>query len=1121
MKQKFPFRRGCPVSQLRVLLLATISFLMLGSNVLAAGVLTQARPITMTIKKSTLNNVLTQIKDNSGVKILFNVNSVKNIECDEVTFNNTPVEEALKTVLKGTGFGYQEVDGVVVIKEVPQPKEPQKPADIKGRVLDQSGLPLPGTAILIKGTKIGFVTDENGNFSFTLREPQGAILVFTFLGMKTIELPFKGETTINVRMEEDASLINEVVVTGIFNRDINNFTGSSTTIKAEEIQSFGNRNIITSLRNIDPSFNIVESNIFGSDPNRLPEIQIRGNSNLPNVNELQDETRFGMNTPLIILDGFQSSLQKLLDINENEVESITLLKDASATAIYGSRGANGVIVITTKTPAMGKLKVTYRGDGNVELPDLSGYNRLNAREKLELEKMVGVYETARAESDVPLKRYYNDVLNEVNSGVNTDWMSKPLRAGVGQRHNIRLEGGDKTFRYSASAQLNDIQGVMKESSRTNFNGTIKLSYTYNKVKFSNTLMIGIGNTSDSPYGSFSDYTRLNPYWRSHDENGKVLKTLGYYGNNDNWSFMNPLPTSPLYNATLNTFDRGQTAEITNNTSIEWTITGDLILRARLGVSKVNGQSHDFKPADHTAFANYSEADMFRKGSYNFGVSNSFNYDGSLNLSYSKLFKQVHSLYAGFDMNIRENQNSSYGILAEGFLNPNFDFLSMALQYGKDGKPSGSESYTRAIGFTGSVNYTYDSRYNLEISGRTDGSSQFGTNKRFAPFWSVGLGWSVNKEKFFENIKFVDRLKLRASLGTNGHQNFSSYQALSTYRYYTADRYYSWLGSYMLGLGNPDLRWQQKMNYNAGFEASFLNNRFNIVADVYLEKVNDLVSSVDLPASNGFRSYIENIGKMENRGFELKATAFIFKNVNSFTWSVTGAITHNKNTIVEISQALKDAQKSIELASGANPNFLYKEGYSTNAIWVVPSMGIDPSTGKELYLSKDGIPTFTWSALDLQAVGIAEPKYYGNLNTMFRYKSFSVNLSFGYRFGGQQYNQTLINLVENANYKWNVDRRVYDNRWQKPGDVAAFKGLLVTTATNKTSRFVQDENTFNCQNINVRYDIKSKRLESMMGVEMISLSGSMADLFYISSVKRERGTSYPFSRQISFTLGLTF
>ncbi len=1082
---------------------------------------TKVNLISVNFKDAKLSQALNEINRKSGNQILYKDQDViKETKLVTFTLTDAPVLKCVEECLKGTALTCAVQGGSIVVFPRNQTEQPKPPAEaiLKGVVTDFEGRPLEGVVAMIKGTSIGVATDENGYYE--LKVPRSATIVFAFMGMKQKEVVFRGQPELNIVMEEEAALVSEVIVTGIFNRNINSFTGSSTTVKADEIQSFGNRNIITSLRNIDPAFNIIESNVFGSDPNRLPEIQIRGNSNLPNVNELQDENRFGINTPLIILDGFQSSLQKLLDINENEVESITLLKDASATAIYGSRGANGVIVISTKTPVMGKLKINYKGDANVELPDLSGYSRLNAREKLELEKLVGIYETARAENDVPLKRYYNDVLNEVNSGVNTDWMAKPLRAGIGQRHNIRLEGGDKTFRYSASAQLNDIQGVMKESSRTNFNGTIKLSYTYNKVKFSNTLMIGIGSTTDSPYGSFSDYTKLNPYWRAYDENGKVLKTLGYYGNFDYSNFMSPLPTNPLYNATLNTFDRGQTAEITNNTSVEWTITGDLIMRARLGVSKINGQTHDFKPADHTAFANYSEADMFRKGSYNFGVSNAFSYDGSLNLSYSKLFKKVHSVYAGIDMNVRENQNSSYGILAEGFLNPNFDFLSMALQYAKDGKPSGSESYTRAIGFTGSVNYTYDSRYNIEFSGRTDGSSQFGVNKRFAPFWSMGIGWTVNKEKFFEGIKFVDRLKLRASLGTNGHQNFSSYQALSTYRYYTADRYYSWLGSYMLGLGNPDLRWQQKMNYNAGFEASFFKNRLNIVADLYLESVNDLVSSIDLPASNGFRSYIENIGKMENRGFEFKATAIVLKK-KDFTWSVTGAVSHNKNTIVEISQALKDAQKSIEMATGANPNFLYKEGYSTNAIWVVPSLGIDPSTGKELYLKKDGTPTFTWSALDLQAVGIAEPKYYGNLNTSLRYKGLSVNLSFGYRFGGQQYNQTLINLVENADYKWNVDRRVYDSRWQKPGDIAAFKGLLVTTATNKTSRFVQDENTFNCQNVNVRYDIKSKRLQSIMRIEMISLAANMADIFYISSVKRERGTTYPFSRQISFTVGLTF
>ncbi len=1086
-----------------------------------ASALAQSRPVSLSVKNTSLSNVLELIINQSGVKIFYNENSIKNIYCDEIDLDNVSVKEALDIVLKDTKLEFKEVDGVIVLKEREIQKQTLKIFELKGKIVDLNGDPLPGAAIQIKKTKKIYVADLDGNYSIKLQESDGDILIFSFLGMESKEVQYKGEKILNITLKDDANTLDQVIVTGIFNRDISTFTGSTSTVKSAEIQSFGNRNIITSLRNIDPAFNIVESNLFGSDPNRLPEIQIRGNSNLPNVNELQDETRLGMNTPLIILDGFQSSLQKLLDINENEVESITLLKDASATAIYGSRGANGVIVITTKLPELGKLKVSYRGDLNIELPDLSGYNRLKANDKLELEKIVGLYSAEGAGRNVGLQRYYNDILNDINSGVETDWMAIPLRSGVGQRHNLRLEGGDKTLRYSASAQFNDIEGVMKGSGRSIFNGTIKLTYTYHKVKFTNTLLIGIGNSESSPYGEFSDYVRLNPYWRPYDDRGNVNKVLGYYGNTDYRDRWSTLPVNPLYNATLNTFNRTENTDITNNTSVEWTITGDLILRARLGLTKINTQSHHFKPADHTDFSDYSEEDMFRKGSYKYGVSNAFNYDGSLNLSYSKVLGQVHSIYVGLDANIRQNDVSMYSILAEGFLNPKFDFLSMALQYEKYGKPEGFESLTRSLGYTASINYTYDSRYNLDISGRADGSSQFGSDKRFAGFWSVGLGWNINKESFLKDIKWVDRLKLRSSVGTTGHQNFSSYQALATYRYYTSDRYYSWMGAYMLGLGNPNLRWQQKLNYNIGLEGSFYDNRLSFVADLYLEKTKDLVSSVSLPASNGFSSYIDNIGEMENRGFELKASLFLIKNRNNFSWSINGAILHNKNKIVKISEALKEAQKEIELKAGANPNWLYKEGYSTNTIWVVPSLGIDPSTGKELYLSKDGTPTFNWSAKDLSAVGVEEPRFFGNVSSMFRYKTLSVNFSFGYRFGGQTYNQTLINLVENADFRYNVDQRVYDNRWQKPGDVAAFKGLLVTQQTNKTSRFVQDENTFTLQNINVRYDIRSKELKSRVGIENITLSASMADLFYVSSVKRERGTSYPFSRQLSFSMGITF
>lgn len=1094
-----------------------------------------AQKVNLNLKDVTLEQVFINVKEQTGLSFIWDEGMLKNSPRININVTNASVNEVLELCFMDRQLTYKLIGKMVVIKErLPErvvirggstllpPTLVSPEVIITGSVEDENGDPIAGATVLIKGTRIGSITDGKGQFKLDVKSP-GMSLVITCQGYIAQEIKVKDGSRLTIVMKKSEKVLDEVMIsTGIFTRKKESYTGSVTVVTAKELQQFGNRNLLTSLRNIDPSFNIVESNSFGSNPNRLPEIQIRGNSSLPNVNQLQDETRVGLNTPLVILDGFESTLQRLLDINENEVETLTLLKDASATSIYGSRGANGVIVIKTKAPLPGKLRVTYRGDVTAEIPDLTGYSLLKSRDKLELERRVGLYNNARAESDLPLKRYYNYLLNEVNSGVETDWMAKPLRTGVGNRHNLRLEGGDNVFRYSASAQINDIQGVMKGSFRRTFNGTINLTYIYKKAKFTNSLMIGLGNTQESPYGTFSEYVKQNPYWRAYDEKGNVLKFLGNPGTNDYSGRWGTLPTNPLYNATLNTFDKTNSTTITNNTSVEWRMNQEIILRARLGVTKSANEADVFKPANHTDFANFVDADFFRKGSYRYGTGKGLNYDGSLNLSYAKDFAGKHSVYAGADANIRQNKSSNYGFVAEGFSNPNFDFVSMALQYAKDGKPTGSESLTRSMGLTANLNYTYDDRYSLDFSARRDGSSQFGAKKRFAPFWSAGAGWNLHKEKMFENSPVVDRLKLRGSLGITGSQEFNSYQALSTYRYYTDDRYYGWLGSYLLGLGNEDLQWQQKMNYDIGIDANFFDNRVSLVADYYIETTKGLVSSVDLPASNGFSNYIENIGSIENKGFEVKATVFILRNPKSnFAWSVSGAMMHNKNKIIDISEALKTAQKSIENATGATPNIIFKEGYSTNTIWVVPSIGIDPSTGKELYLSKSGVPTYTWNAADLQASGISEPRFQGNFSTMVRYKGLSVNISMGYRFGGQLYNQTLISKVENAAYSYNVDSRVYDSRWQAPGDNAAFKGLLVTAATNKTSRFVQNERTLNCQNVNLQYDLKSKAITKKLGMQGLSFAANMADAFYLSSVRRERGTTYPFSRMFSLTVNAMF
>ena len=709
----------------------------------------------------------------------------------------------------------------------------------------------------------------------------------------------------------------------------------------------------------------------------------------------------------------------------------------------------------------------------------------------------------------------------MNSEVNTYWLSKPLQTSVGQRHALKVEGGDKSFRYSASLQWNDIRGVMKESYRKTFNGAIQLSYYWKNLKFSNNLMISAGKRQESPYGDFSEYAKMNPYWRTHDENGKILKRLGNSGESDYAFRWSRLPVNPLYNATLNTYDRGNNTDITNNFMLEWKVLETLDLRGRFGITKNTDETRVFKPADHTDFADYSEDDMFRKGTYAYGISNSFSYEGSLNLAYHQSFGK-HLLVAGVDVNLREGRSRSSSFKAEGFTNENFDDISSALQYEKNGKPSGAESTVRSVGFTGNVNYTYDNRYFADLSGRMDGSSQFGSNKRFAPFWAVGIGWNMHNESFLKEVSWVNMLKLRFSVGTSGSQHFNAYQAIQTYRYFLDDKYYAWNGSSLIAMGNPDLKWQQKRDYNIGLDVKLWDNRITIGGDFYIAKTNDLISTLTLPAANGFTTYIENIGSLKNTGYELRLSAYVLRK-DQMSWSVSLAGIHNKNKIVEVSQALLDAQNAIESEDLVNPNVQFRPGYSSNTIWTVRSAGIDPGTGKEVFISRDGNRTYNWSASDIVATGVSDPKLEGNISSMFRYKGLSLNVSFGYRFGGQIYNSTLANKVEVSKTAigWNVDARVFHDRWKNIGDQASFKGLDDFTPTNKTSRFVQDETTFRCQNMTLQYELKSQALNKLLGIDYCLFSASTSDLFYISTVKRERGTSYPFSRQFSLGVNVVF
>lgn len=421
-----------------------------------------------------------------------------------------------------------------------------------------------------------------------------------------------------------------------------------------------------------------------------------------------------------------------------------------------------------------------------------------------------------------------------------------------------------------------------------------------------------------------------------------------------------------------------------------------------------------------------------------------------------------------------------------------------------------------------MNYIYDNRYFADVAYRMDGASQFGSSKRFAPFYSFGIGWNIHKEKFMENVLWLDRLKLRGSYAVTGSVNFDAYQALATYEYYTDDRYRYWFGSHLKGLANDDLEWQKTDKWNFGLEIGAFHNRLKVTTDIYTNQTNNLLSEMYLPLTNGFPSYTDNVGKVKNKGVEVALSGYPIRNTEkNIIWSVSASFIHEKNEIVKISEALKVANEELELQGGSNPNFMYREGEALRTIYVVPSLGIDPSTGQELFIDRFGNVTFNWDARDKVACGVTDPKFRGNINTMFTFRDLSVNLSFGYRLGGSQYNSTLVNRVENADTRYNVDRRVYKDRWVNPGDHTFFKDIKNTQETQMSSRFVQKENTLECQSIQVKYDFLQPWVKKHLGTQYLSLSFNTDNLFRVSSIKQERGIAYPFSRRFTFSLSATF
>lgn len=1086
--------------------------------------------IAVNFRNATVQQVFTWLDNHTQYDFVYNNSQIESLPRVSMQMSRTTIVDVVKHCLRNSSLSYQIRGNMVVIRPADEIKKGTEEAvQFSGVVYDENGLPLAGVSVVLKQASRGAVTGPDGKFALKARRSDDMTLSFSFLGMKNQEIAvfnngkqvFKELDKINVHMDPAVSEIGNVVVTGILNIAQKSFSGSSTTITGEQLKTVAPQgNALSAIQIFEPSFRIAENLDMGSNPNALPQMYVRGRSGIgtPALDESltsEHALKNDPNQPIFMLDGYEVSMEKIYDLDIERIETYTILKDAAATAMYGSRAANGVVVITTKPLPAGRLNVTYSGNFTINAPDLSSYNLMNAREKLEAERLAGYYDTDDPSQIATKLKEYNGKLQNIERGIETDWLALPLRTSFSHKHSIGIAGASDAFRYGLDLMYDDQEGVMKGQNRKKMSAALNLQYQYKGLTFRNQMTTTLVNSQESPYGSFSDYVRMNPYDTYLDENGNIGMNMA------TWHSGSPY-RNPMYDATLGSFDKGKRHEFYDQFDVRYYLNKKINFKANVALGYIVSDSDKFTDP---AAAKFQSRET--KGQLTTSRQKQSTYDISLNGYYNDQIGR-HNINFVVGLNIREEKTNYEGFTYSGFPEGGFS----APGYAKDiDTKSYLEGKNRLFGALAVLNYSYNDVIFADLSGRIDGSSQFGSNKRFAPFFSTGAGVNVHNLKFFkENTPWLTQFKLRGTYGMTGKVSFPSYAAQNKYEMFTDWQYPTGDGVQIMYLGNPNLKWERTLQTDLGFEFEILKGLFYAKYNYYIKDTHDNIADMFIPTSSGFTSYKENIGRMENRGHEIKLQSRVVNTRNTIINLIFNGAS-NKGKLKKISNSLRAYNDRVNEHYNSNqggndvqstPLLRYVEGGSLTGIYAMRSLGIDPATGKELYMRRDGSTTFKWDPAENVLVGDTEPTMSGSFGASVYWKGFTLDTYFMYEWGGQRYNQTLRTTIEMADIlNSNCDRRVLSDRWIKPGDIARFRDIKdYNSVTRPTSRLVQNYSYLNMSSLSVGYEFKRDMIRKL-GLYRLKLQFNCRDLFTASSIQVERGLSSPYARAFTLSVNASF
>ncbi len=904
---------------------------------------------------------------------------------------------------------------------------------VTGKVTDAQNAPLSGVTISLNGKGFG-VTKADGTYSVVVPSTAKR-LTLSYVGFDDQQITV-GTVAQNIQLTPGDKSLNEVVVTGYQSLQKRQVTGAISTVNKEALKNVPIGSFDQMLQG-QASGVLIQAN--SGQPGAAARVLIRG---VGSVN--------GTTQPLYILDGIQISAANFSSINPNDFESISVLKDASTTAIYGSRGANGVIVITSKQGKSGKTKLEYNGQyGQSRFPE-NPLQLMNTNQKLD-------YELANGNV---FNNFSSAVVDSLRK-INTNWQDLITQTGITNNHQITASGGSEKTSFFISGGLFNQSGTVQRTGLKRYSLRLNLDHT-----LSDNVKVGV-----KAYGGWSNFEN------TIDDNTQIAAPL----NAIRWANPYERPINPN-TGTYQVFLSGQPNpyldmnEVNRGTK-ELKIITSAYLESKLGfIAKglsfrtqwgVDYESWDVTNS-FTRLSTTGQATNGNQGSFNKGSRTSTRYTGTTSLNYTKTIGD-HNFTIGAYNEFVNRILSSFSFTGYGLTGNLQNGAGITPGSGGLNIPAVAENRTEnaLISFFGIGSYSYKNRYFFNGSVRRDGSSRFGGNNRFATFSSVGAGWMISDENFFKNIGFIETLKLSTSYGTVGNQegigDFASRELFAN-RTYTSIN-----GPGLSQLPNQDLTWEQRNKFNIGLNVSFLKNRITLGVDYYSEVTERLFLNDQLSRTTGFTSLNTNVGQVRNRGFEF---TLVTENISSkdFRWTTQANFTVNRNKIL----SLTPTTPPTGIITGTT---IQRIGYPLNSNFLVKFAGVNPNNGNNIFQRPNGTITELFNdAADRQIFGTRDAPFFGGITNKFTYKQFDLSVFFNYVFGNLAYNNDR-QLVERFDYGIDNLSITMLNEWRKPGDITDIPRASATIRTS-TTRFLEDGSFVRLRNLTLAYNLTQKTAKAI-------------------------------------------